>query len=287
MRQEREVIIICLKGGLGNQMFQYALYYKFKKLGKNVFLDLSLYRSKIEKRKYELGIFRNVAFDEAVENECRCMRGDYKNIIDIILRKFNLKKYYYREKEEKFIGDIYNKNRIYLDGYWQNEKYFRDIRQDLLLQFQFPPLQHVENINVAKAIQETNSVSVHVRRGDYLNNKKMYGCLYQTDYYRNAIKYICDRIENAVFFVFSDDIEWSKKHFKGCQFVIVDFNRENQSYIDMQLMSLCKYNIIANSSFSWWAAWLNQFRDKIVVAPKFWTINKNIPDIVCDEWIVL
>ena len=90
-----------------------------------------------------------------------------------------------------------------------------------------------------------------------------------------------------MFFVFSDDVEWTKKYFKGCQFVIVDFNRENQSYIDMQLMSLCKHNIIANSSFSWWAAWLNQFRDKIVIAPKFWTINKNIPDIVCDEWIVL
>lgn len=285
--REREAIIICLKGGLGNQMFQYALYYKFKKLGKNVFLDLSLYRSKIEKRKYELGIFRNIVFDEATENECQCMRGGYKNVIDIILRKFDLKKYYYREREGKFIGEIYDKNRIYLDGYWQNEKYFQDIRQDLLLQFQFPPLQHMENINVAKAIQETNSVSVHVRRGDYLNNKKTYGCLYQTDYYRNAIKYICDRIENAVFFVFSDDVEWTKKYFKGCQFVIVDFNRENQSYIDMQLMSLCKHNIIANSSFSWWAAWLNQFRDKIVIAPKFWTINKNIPDIVCDEWIVL
>ncbi len=287
MMREREAIIICLKGGLGNQMFQYALYYKFKKLGKNVFLDLSLYRSKIEKRKYELGIFRNIVFDEATENECQCMRGSYKNVIDIILRKFDLKKYYYREREGKFIGEIYDKNRIYLDGYWQNEKYFKDIRQDLLLQFQFPPLQHMENINVAKAIQETNSVSVHVRRGDYLNNKKTYGCLYQTDYYRNAIKYICDRIENAVFFVFSDDVEWTKKYFKGCQFVIVDFNRENQSYIDMQLMSLCKHNIIANSSFSWWAAWLNQFRDKIVIAPKFWTINKNIPDIVCDEWIVL
>lgn len=287
MMREREAIIICLKGGLGNQMFQYALYYKFKKLGKNVFLDLSLYRSKIEKRKYELGIFRNIVFDEATENECQCMRGGYKNVIDIILRKFDLKKYYYRERGGKFIGEIYDKNRIYLDGYWQNEKYFKDIRQDLLLQFQFPPLQHMENINVAKAIQETNSVSVHVRRGDYLNNKKTYGCLYQTDYYRNAIKYICDRIENAVFFVFSDDVEWTKKYFKGCQFVIVDFNRENQSYIDMQLMSLCKHNIIANSSFSWWAAWLNQFRDKIVIAPKFWTINKNIPDIVCDEWIVL
>ena len=172
MMREREAIIICLKGGLGNQMFQYALYYKFKKLGKNVFLDLSLYRSKIEKRKYELGIFRNIVFDEATENECQCMRGGYKNVIDIILRKFDLKKYYYREREGKFIGEIYDKNRIYLDGYWQNEKYFKDIRQDLLLQFQFPPLQHMENINVAKAIQETNSVSVHVRRGDYLNNKK-------------------------------------------------------------------------------------------------------------------
>ena len=135
-------------------------------------------------------------------------------------------------------------------------------------------------------IENSNAVSIHVRRGDYLYNQDMYVDLCSTEYYERAIRYICERVDMPSFFVFSDDINWCKQRFDEIDRRILYIDNGNYSpYDDLQLMSLCQHNIIANSSFSWWGAWLNENKDKIVVAPNQWTKTHRNVDIVGRGWV--
>ena len=155
----------------------------------------------------------------------------------------------------------------YYDGYWQSEKYFCNVYEEIRKAFVFPALKRKENIQIRENIGNTNSISLHVRRGDYLSAGH-YTCLGKTDYYNKAIHYIKENVSNPVFYVFSDDIEWCQNNLElPVDSVFVNWNTGENSFRDMQLMSLCKHNIIANSSFSWWGAWLNGNPDKKVVAP--------------------
>lgn len=151
-----------------------------------------------------------------------------------------------------------------------------------------------KNQKILEKITQTNSVSIHVRRGDYYNNEsafKIHGNITTKKYYENALEFIKEKVKNPVFFVFSDEFEWVKKNlyfFSNYGEVhIIDWNKGFDSYIDLQLMSNCKHNIIANSSFSWWAAWLNKNKNKIVISPKKWVnnINENKIDIIPNNWI--
>ncbi|MBQ9991387.1 MAG: alpha-1,2-fucosyltransferase [Lachnospiraceae bacterium] len=280
------MIIICIQGGLGNQMFQYALFYKLKTLGKEVAIDTSLYKTGVEKREFRLNIFPNIYYEQATMEVCDKLRGKYDNFFEKVRRKFGLRKYYFREVRPGFYDKIYGWNTMYLDGYWQSERYFREIKKDILRQFEFPQMLGEENIKMMSWIVGCNSVSVHIRRGDYLNNKKRYGNIWENGYYEKAIKYIRNKVDSPKFFFFSDDIEWVKQNYKNDDFIYVDNEKEND-YIDMQLMSMCKNNIIANSSYSWWGAWLNSREDKIVVAPAQWNLDTDNTDIFCDEWITI
>ena len=127
-------------------------------------------------------------------------------------------------------------------------------------------------------------MSVHIRRGDYLENP-MYGGICTEEYYKKAIDYIKQRVENAKFYLFSNDMPYVQDRFRGEEFVYVENNSEDKGYIDLYLMSLCKHHIIANSSFSWWGAWLNAAKSKIVVAPSIWLTNAPARDVVPDTWI--
>lgn len=146
-----------------------------------------------------------------------------------------------------------------------------------------------ENKIISDEIRKTNSVSLHIRRGDYITSKitnKFHGtcCL---GYYKKAMKLINKKVKNPKYFVFSDDIYWVKKNLEIKNAFYVDDNVGDKSYIDMQLMSMCKHNIIANSSFSWWAAWLNNNPNKIVIAPKKWFNDPGMDttDLISEEWI--
>jgi hypothetical protein len=147
-------------------------------------------------------------------------------------------------------------------------------------------------MKIAEQISRVNSVSLHVRRGDYVANLKVAAIhgLCSKEYYASAIKFISKKVERPHFFVFSDDINWVENNFKinyPCTYINQNFS--NESYNDLRLMSLCQHNIIANSSFSWWGAWLNCNSEKIVIAPKKWFANsdKRCDDLIPEKWVRL
>ena len=177
----------------------------------------------------------------------------------------------------------------YLKGYWQSEKYFHGAASIIRNDFTFKNTLTGQNAELAGQIGQVNAVGLHVRRGDYAKNPKTTAThgLCSLDYYQAAIRYISDRVEHPCFFIFSDDIPWVKTQLKihfPCRYV--DHNQGAESYNDMHLMSLCRHCIIANSSFSWWGAWMNPHPEKIVVVPQRWFANdNNVKDLFPVGWV--
>ncbi len=288
------MIIIKIQGGLGNQMFQYAMAKSISiKSEDEVKLDISFY-PKQTLRKYELNQF-NIEEKIASKKEIIKLAGK-ENILFKVKSKLGLTtkkpKSYFVEKEIFVFDDkvFRYKSNIYLDGYWQNENYFKDIRNELLKEFTLK-----ENIsNEAKkhlhSIQNTQSVSLHIRRGDYVLNpytNSIHGTC-DLNYYKLAVANIRLNIKNPSFYIFSDDIEWCKQNFEFLENKV--FISDTKSpFDDLELMKSCKHNIIANSSFSWWSAWLNENESKIVISPKVWFVDDSLQDksknIICDNWI--
>ena len=178
-------------------------------------------------------------------------------------------------------------------GYWQSERYFGSYEKQIRSDFRFIESLDKKNKNILNVINKSNSVSIHARRGDYELNKKIkeYHGLLSVAYYKKAIEIINKIIINPTYFVFSDDPEWVKNSLKINNATYIDWNKGLRSHIDMQLMSNCKHNIIANSSFSWWGAWLNNNPNKIVVAPKKWFKNskaqKGSEDLIPKTWKII
>ncbi|BEG97882.1 alpha-1,2-fucosyltransferase [Bacteroides sedimenti] len=276
---------LIFSGGLGNQMFQYAFYLSLKEKGLNVDIDLSLYSFIDMHNGYELpSIFciPNGTNDKSLNIKLRI-------IYLRILLKFKPKKIIYIDPFY-FTNIPFNKNNYkFLFGYWQSEKYFENIREIILRKFIFRSIDS-QNIKLSDQIKSENSVSLHIRRGDYLNNS-LYSDICTDEYYCSAINFMLNKLDNPVFYVFSNDIKWTKNYLKrfSIKHKIVTLNHGKKSYQDMFLMTNCKHNIIANSSFSWWGAWLNDNKDKIVVAPKKWmnTEFEKYKNIVPDSWIKL
>jgi hypothetical protein len=252
-------MIFKLRGGLGNQMFQYAYGRSWSIKNKKALKYYFIHNYGDANRCYELGIFNiNGLFPELLRK------------VEIFLNV-------------KFFDVV--------SGYWQGEKFFINNKNTIRRDFQFIKLMDRKNINILEEINKVNSVSVHVRRGDYISDKKTneFHGVCTLRYYNNAIKKIKQTIKSPKFFVFSDDSEWVKNNLKIDNATYVNWNNGDNSYKDMQLMSHCKHNIIANSSFSWWGAWLNTSPGKIVIAPKKWFINdeaqKKSKDLIPKEWI--
>ena len=292
------MIISQIIGGLGNQMFQYAVGRALSLERNQAFrLDVSGFSGYGLHQGFELQrVFRCPA-EIATNADVREILGwqfpsGIRRIVTRLgfasLRRdaFVVEPYFHYWPEIKRVPES-----CYLVGYWQSEKYFQAaasvIREDLTFKL---PLQN-RNAALAEHIGQVNAVSLHVRRGDYFKNPKVNAThgLCSLDYYRAAIQYLADRVEQPYFFLFSDDMDWVKEHLKmdfPCQYV--DNNRNEASYNDMHLMSLCRHHIIANSSFSWWGAWLNPRPEKIVVAPKKWFANPcNVNDLFPHGWIAL
>ena len=271
------MIITKIAGGLGNQMFQYAIAKSIAIKNSDEFkLDISFY-SKQTLRKYELDLF---TIEENLDSG-ESLLSKVKRKLGFILGD------YYREKEttifDKKVFD-YDEN-IILDGYWQNENYFKEIRDDIIKDF--TPKIDISNEakKHLKQICSSNSISIHLRRGDYIHNShinNVHGTC-DLDYYMKAIKYINKNTENIKYFIFSDDIVWCKENFDFLENKV--FIDDTKSGIDdLELMKHCKHNIIANSSFSWWGAWLNENDNKIVVAPKTWWASRQDKHIAPLNW---
>lgn len=288
------MIIVKLMGGLGNQMFQYALAKKLSlKNNSEIVFDFQLF--KLGGRQYALSSF-DLNYREVSNWEKHLLcRSVYKRLpyqlMAIICGKRVID---YREKSLEFDNVILGmRGDMCIEGYWQSEKYFNDIRSELLTDFKIKNNLSGENLKIANSINESNTaVSLHIRRGDYITNKNantIHG-ICDLDYYYRAIKYIAKQNSMLDIFVFSDDINWVKENLKvSHNLYFVDNNTEETGAEDLRLMSLCKHNIIANSSFSWWGAWLNRHKDKIVVAPKRWfkDASKNSSDLVPESWKLL
>lgn len=283
------MVIIEMSGGLGNQMFQYALYRKFESLHKEVALDTSFFRSQQRLRKLEIGIF-DIKYREITDKDAAYIRGYgyHDSILDKIRYRIKPSRYFiYEDKIEMYQPEIFDMNEVYLSGYWQNEKYFSDIAEEIRKEFHFHSDMGKQNEEILCKLQMENSVSIHIRRSDYLSveNKDVYGNICTEKYYENAVAYIEDHVTKPYYYLFTDDVEWVKEHMNYPNMTIVEQNTGKNAYMDMYLMSQCKHNIIANSSFSWWGAWLNQNDSKIVLAPEKWFGNHKTADIICEGWI--
>jgi hypothetical protein len=285
------MIIVKLQGGLGNQLFQYAMgrHLSIKNndvlIVDNSFLNITN-ASGYTLRSYELDIF---PITPAIQNQEKYFG---KTILSRIRSKLSRIKYV-GERSFKFMPEVLDlTGDTYLEGFWQTEKYFCDIadiiRDDLIF---LPDLNDV-NTQVARQINTCNAVSLHVRRTDYVSKDAAatYHNLCSLSYYFNAIEEVVKAVPDAVFFLFSDDMPWVRENLQlDYPHYFIDHNKGKDSYADMQLMSMCKHHIIANSSFSWWSAWLNKYEHKIVVAPEKWFYNPEIDtsDIIPESWLKL
>ena len=286
------MIITRISGGLGNQMFQYAIAKSMAKKNDDIFkLDISFYPKQIL-RKYELNYF-NIEENIATEKESNNLRGK-EDFLYKVKNKLGLKinrpsSYTFENNITTFDKEVWYKSKnIYLDGFWQNESYFEMIRDDILKDFTLKIDISNEAKKYLKSIKKENSISLHVRRGDYVQNthtNSVHGTC-GLEYYKSAIEYISKKTTIPIFYIFSDDISWCKENFDFIDnIVFVDDTKT--AFDDLELIKNCKHNIIANSTFSWWGAWMNKYDEKIVIAPKVWFIDekwKNL-SIALNDWI--
>jgi hypothetical protein len=253
-----------LKGGLGNYLFQIAAAFSYsKKYDKKLFFDPSdayIVHKNIE--HYMGNIFSKLIFQTNTE---RCNRN-------------------YLEGSFNYTEIPYFEDSICLDGYFQSDKYFSIFREDLLDLFDFGNTNKDLISQKYWDVITKNTCSIHVRRGDYLNYPDVHPTL-SLDYYRQAISHFD---HDVTFLVFSDDITWCKEnlHLLSDNLVYIE---DNTDYQDLYLMSICNNNIICNSTFSWWGAWLNKNENKRVIAPSSWFGHKlkhyNIEDLYCNDWV--
>jgi hypothetical protein len=292
--------IIVAFGGLGNVLFYYALDKAFRMKGVKSFVFIS--KTNIERKNYNL---KKVFPKLSRWGNLNTIQKFYYYVIQQI-RNFSYNKYkmphkvlfypfkglIYDQEPVTYIPSIFNnlETNQYFIGHFQSYKYFEEYREYILQDFQFSTkMLSKRTKQVSLDIVNCNSVSLHVRRGDYLNGYyfNTLGKVCGLDYYKRAVEYLKEKLENPHFFVFSDDPEYVAENLQIKNATYIDFNIGDDSWQDMYLMSQCNHNIIANSTFSWWGAWLNENPQKIVVAPNRWFANMENDEIVLPEWIRL
>ena len=291
------MIISKIYWGLGNQMFQYAVGRTLSlknntelKLDISAFETYTLHEYSLEK----LNIVKNYATKKDIPWYENSSSNKY---VDFTLQKIKslivpYNKHHFREDGfESFNEKVLTlPDNTYLDGYFQSDKYFREYADIIQSDFEVSVPASIQNHKIIQQIKSVNAVSLHIRRGDYVKNsttQALHG-LCNAEYYKNAVAYIAEKIENPVFFIFSDDIDWAKENMKtGYEQYYIDFNDASQNYEDLRLMSKCKHHIIANSTFSWWGAWLNPSNEKIVTMPSIWFAwyKFETKDLYPDSWV--
>jgi len=285
------MIIVKLHGGLGNQLFQYSLGRNLAIKNKTQLkLDLRTFET-YKLHKFSLKFF-NISAEIAFSSEIRKYKRYNHTIKDKIFNYFNRNpEKITKELNFNFIPEILNSpDNTYLEGYWQSEKYFRDSATVIKDEITLKPEFSQQGEDVLGLIKTTNSISLHIRRADYITNEKTFmvhgAC--STEYYQNAVEKL-QTVDDKNLFIFSDDILWAKENIRlPFPSYFVDHGAD-KNYLDLYLMSQCRHNIIANSSFSWWGAWLNNNPDKIVIAPKNWFNDqtRDDRDLLPQTWIKL
>ncbi len=257
----RRLIVVRLQGGLGNQLFQYAAGRAMAMAsGTNLKLDIGFY-DKSRDRSFLLNNFN--------------IRAGIASRTDIVIKKV--------------LKRVFGMRNQYLEDYYQGEKYFKDIQKDLREEFTPKRPLGPEAQEVSENISKCEAVSLHVRRGDYVYNDKLKNIIQPLPmtYYLNAVEVITKKVKDPSFFIFSDDVEWVKNNLKLLSPVTYVSQPEITDFEELELMSLCKHNIVANSSFSWWGAWLNRNPNKVVIAPQKWFNyeTNDTRDLIPQSWI--
>jgi len=276
------MITARLHGRLGNQMFQYAAARALaERLGTSVAID-----TREATQRSEGVLTRVFDLDLAAPDALPPLKSDAP-LHYALWRSFGSRPKFRRERGLGYNADFEAwGDDTYLHGYWQSEKYFADIADRIRADFTFPEISNRQNAEMADRIQNSHAISLHVRRGDYLALAAHVLC--DQAYYEAALNRIMGDLPGTpTVYVFSDDPDWAKQNLPlPCEKVVVDFNGPETDYEDMRLMTLCQHNIIANSSFSWWAAWLNPNPQKRVTGPAQWFGNPKLhnPDILPDSW---
>lgn len=292
------MIIIKLQGGLGNQLFQYAYGLKISLLlGQNFYLDTSLLsgdRIGVTPREFELYPYKISA--AVISNDDSKSIGIVKSPYFIkILTRFNLAfrncKYFNEKKFNIFDMELDDPNFSFVfEGYWQGEKYFNEVQNELREQIGSYQLHPSAN-SLKHEMLNCNSVALHVRRGDYISNPKAakFHALCGLSYYKSAMDLIVQHIDFPHFYIFTDDPEWVSVNLSSKHPLKIVSGLANLTHHDeLSLMSSCRHNVISNSSFSWWGAWLNPNPDKTVIAPKVWhKTNKVNDDLLPKDWICM
>ncbi|MBN8702667.1 MAG: alpha-1,2-fucosyltransferase [Bacteroidetes bacterium] len=292
------MIVVKLMGGLGNQLFQYAAAKSLAIKHRVDFkFDLSFLNENpngaYTKRNYELSVF-NINEKFVSESELAKIKKirDSKLLRNLSYKFPNLFSTYYGKETKHSFNEQFKHfpANTYLDGFWQSENYFKDVAQDIRNDLYFKPPINDQNQTFLQRIKQTNSISIHVRRTDYVANENVlnFHGICTVDYYQKALDTILQKVESPTLFFFSDDPKWVETNLKfNLPSFYIDFNTGEKSYEDLRLMSACKHHIIANSSFSWWGAWLNPSKEKIVIAPKTWFADTSIDtsDVIPTDWI--
>ena len=289
---------VAIYGGLGNQMFQYAFFMSLNEYGKKARISFISYFYFKHHRDFDL---RN-AFDIPLSpwQKFMCFFIEYCGFIhnNKIFKRLSkkmvtweeAKQSIYREKAE-FVTDqeVYKQMNTLFYGTWQSEAYFKAMAHQVKSQFTFRTPDDKINRDTIQKIKGCNAVSLHIRRGDYLSAQwqNSLHVIKDLTYYKKAVEYIDTNVESPVFFIFSDDIQWVKQNLPLKNAHYIDNNKAGKSYVDMYLMSICKHNIIANSTFSWWGAWLNNNDGKIVIMPGKWMNDNSCTGIFPEGWVKL
>lgn len=272
--------VVSVVGGLGSQMMAFGLYLALKKTFSNeqIILDFSGY-SKYGRANHngaELNRIFSIEEQQAPSWIAFVTHGPslFARILRMVLPRLGVFKLH-RAKHAAYNYDpmvFRQRARVVYDQCWTSWKYFECVESELLDRLRFPPITDSLNGKIAASMRGDESVALHVRRGDYLNSPVL-GGMVDRGYYSKAIELLRSEVENPVFYVFSDDMEWCRANLLpllGEAPVFVDWNHASLSYIDMQLMTYCRHHIIPNSSFSWWGAYLGKHDRQVVVAPKLW-----------------
>jgi hypothetical protein len=291
--------VIVIFNGLGNQMSQYAFYLNKKSISKSTRFLFSKKSNNIH-NGYELDNVFGIKYHDSFTNKILYfvyLVAGYNKFTFISRPVIRILKYLgitiinenddYNFKPEYLLP---SKGIKFYVGGWHSEKYFIDIRDTVLNTFQFN-LKNLgeENLKVLEHIKTANSVSVHVRRGDFLdsNNFSKLGAVCTLNYFICAIEKMKSLVDSPHFFFFTNDISWVKTHFNGPNFTIINLNKNINSWKDMFLISNCSHHINSNGSFSWWSSWLSKNRHSLVIVPKNFIANKHYEDIYPENWIQL
>jgi hypothetical protein len=296
------MIVLKIAGGLGNQMQQYSVYTKLKKLGKDVKLDLSWFDPSVQEnmlapREFELSIFSGVTYDECTKEErdyflkrCALKKATGKLAKKLGVRSDENPKVF--TETAMYHPEIFEMDDKYITGYFACQKYYDDVMSDIQEIFLFPDhpdeMIHKRNMALAERMDNENSVSVHIRRGDYLDppNFAILGNIATEEYYESAMNYFLVKDPSTHFYIFTSDHEYAREHFSDeSRYTIVDWNNGRNSVQDLMLMSHCRGNICANSTFSFWGARLNKRPDKVIIRTYKMRNNQPVdPDTMHDYW---